>query len=230
MRTVVFKFVIGLYAFIFNALSSYSQDIKTVAEALNRIEVSKPPYRDTKNVLRPYGRIFPNNISGISDKIYNDLQNEKIVYHAYVDTDFEPSLYWRYKVSDTDFQLGVLSFGGTTDWRIDRMFVSDQSGAVKDCIDVVSGIFGREFLAVLQYELTTDYKIITYRLVPTSSKIIMYDEILGEDDESRTVECYRLDTTYRINSSGLFEKESEQKHPVKAYTVKEMYEKNVWEL
>lgn len=83
-------------------------------------------------------------------------------------------------------------------------------------------------LSIRQFQLTRDYKVIIYQLIPTSNATIRFEDLIEQDN--KTVECYRLDTTYRINSAGQFEKEDEKKYPVKNYTVKQLTELNAWDL
>ena len=224
MKTLLLKIFSLLFIASFFVKTGFSQKAKTNLLILSEIPNSAPPFRYVKRTLRSESVEFIIE-KKIPDEIYNDLQGTNIVSHAYMNSDLFPSLYWKSTVPNTNFQLGILEFGGCTDCRVQRIFIVDSLGDVKDCIETVYWFSG---ITTLQFSLTMDYKLITYRLLPVSSSAILYSDVMN--DESKTVECYRLDTTYRINGNGRFEKESEQKHPVKAYTVKEMYEKNVWEL
>ena len=123
----------------------------------------------------------------------------------YENPELGPDLYWRYKVPNTDFQLGVLVFGGVTDWEAIRMIIIDKSGNVTDCMDIIYHI---DEMTTLQYSLTADYKLITYRLVSTSSETILFDDLVIGKVQS--VNCYMVDTTYRISSEGKFQKEGKK--------------------
>lgn len=213
-----------LLAFMSCTLLGYSQEIVTVKQALNFIKTSTPPYRNAKRTLIPAREAFPRGVEGISEKLYEDLQCTKWLYASLNYDDLEASLYLRVDLPN-GYTLGALTFGGATDIRNDRIFVANSNGKILSTMDTFVGISDA---SVKQFQLTADYKVIIYQLVPTSSQPVLFADIL--ENNNTVTECYRLDTTYRIDANGQFVKENETKYPVKRYATWELIEKNVWDL
>lgn len=200
-------------------------EVKTVKEAMKLIQYSQPPYRDAKFTPFPTLELFPPVVKGISDKLYLDMQSQTYIHANDRADDLAPSLYLKVKVPGTEYDLGVITFGGATDHELSRIFVADKEGNLKSCIDAAVSL-GNVYSK--QFQITADCKLIIYQLVPTTTKLVLFTDFMG--DENKTVQCYRLDTTYSIDKNGQFVKEGEKKYPVKTYTSKQLYDKNNWEL
>lgn len=220
IKTIVIVFCIALYA-----ANCFSQEVTTVNQALERIQYSTPPYKNAKWIQYPRLKAFPPIVEGISDKLYLDLQCKTYFYASEIPQDLSPSLYMKFKIPNSDYTMGVLTYGGATDNQVERIFIADGAGNIKSSMDAFIGIAN---ISVRQFQLTSDYKVIIYQLVTTSSSIIKFEDLVEQDN--KTVECYRLDTTYRINNKGQFEKEGEKKYPIKNYTVKQLTDLNIWDL
>ena len=195
-----------------------------MAQALKELSYSNPPYQNTKFVPFPTLELFPSVVEGISDKLYEDMQCTKSI-SANVSEDLKPSLYLKIKLPNSINVLGAVTFGGATDYEVDRLFISDEAGKIKSSIDVSVSLSG---IYVKQYKLTTDYELIIYQLIPTSSGIVMFGDLIGND--AKTIQCYRMDTTYYFNGKGQIVKVNDRKYAAKSYTVKQLADKNIWEL
>lgn len=206
------------------SMAGLCQQVTTVSQALNRVQPSTPPYQNTKFVPFPTLELFPPAVEGISDKLYEDMQCTKFI-HANSSEDLAPSLYLKVKLPTSTLTLGALTFGGATDYEVDRLFISDETGNIKSSIDASASLSG---IYVKQYKLTSDYKVIVYQLIPASNVTIMFSDLIGKSD--KTIQCYRLDTTYHISKDGQFMKENEKKYPVRNYTVEQLTNKNIWDL
>lgn len=220
IKKISITFCILLYA-----VTCFSQQVQTVNQALNRISYSNPPYKNAKWTEIPILELFPPTVEGLSDKLYEDLQCTKFFYASEIPQDLSPSLYMKFRVPNSNYTLGALIYGGATDFRVDKLFIADDNGNIKSSIDTFIGIAN---VSIRQFELTKEYKVIIYQLIPLSNSSIMFGDLIGQDN--KTVQCYRLDTIYHINSNGQFEKEEEKKYPIKNYTVKQLTDLNAWEL
>ncbi len=82
-------------------------------------------------------------------------------------------------------------------------------------------------ISIKQYQITKDCKVIISQLILTSKTPVLYENFIGTN---KSIEAYRLDTTYSINADGKFVKEKETKHPTKSYTEKQLIDYNLWDL
>lgn len=225
MEKLSMKRICIVFSIVLYAVACFSQQVTTVKQALQRISYSTPPFKNAKWTPYPRLDLFPPTVQGISDKLYEDLQCTTFINASRNLDDLGPSLYIKFKIPNSELTMGVVTYGGATDYCVERIFIADEAGNIKSSIDAFIGIAN---VSIRQFQLTSDYKVIIYQLVPTSTAIIKFDDIIGKND--KTVQCYRLDTTYRINSSGQFEKEGEKKYPAKNYTVKQLTDLNAWDL
>lgn len=224
MKAIVVKMMGLIGMMLFYSMMCFSQQVITVSQALKNIGYSNPPYQNTKFVPFPTLELFPPIVEGISDNLYEDMQCTKFI-HASGNEDLEPSLYLKFKLPNSANILGALTFGGATDYEVDRLFISDEVGNIKSSMDVSVSLSG---IYVKQYRITTDYKIIVYQMIPTSTSIVMFGDLIGKD--SKTIQCYRMDTTYYIEENGQIVKECDRKYSVKTYTTKQLVDKNIWDL
>lgn len=207
---------------LFYSVICFSQEIKTVKQALSAIPDSSTelPFALKRGVhLTEYE--FPNNVPGISDRIYENLQCTKY-FNCEDSEDLKPSLYLKIKLPNSNYTLGAITFGGATDYRVDRVFIADQTGNIKSSMDVCVA-FG--LVRIKQFVITSDYKLQVYEFVSTSKTSISIDDMFVE---GRAFEGYRLDTTYSINSNGQFVKEVEVKHSIKTIDLEKITNSNVW--
>ena len=225
MENISTKRIIIVFNIILYTVTCFSQQVTTVSQALQRISYSTPPYKNAKSTPYPCLDLFPPTVEGISDKLYLDLQCKTFISASINLNDMGPSLYMKFKIPNSDFTMGAVTFGGVTDTQVERIFITDRAGYIKSSMDAFIGFAN---VSIRQFQLTSDYKVIIYELVPTSATIIKFTDLIDQDN--KTVQCYRLDTTYSINSNGQFEKEGEKKYPVKNYTVKQITDLNAWDL
>lgn len=225
MEKLLIKRIIIAFSIVLYTVTCFSQQVTTVKQALQKISYSTPPYKNAKWTPYPPLGLFPATVEGISDKLYEDLQCTTFFHASRNLDDLGPSLYIKFKIPNSDFIMGAVTYGGATDICVERIFIADGDGNIKSSMDAFIGIAN---VSIRQFQLTNDYKVIIYQLVPTSTTIIKFTDLICQDN--KTVQCYRLDTTYRINSNGQFEKEEEKKYPVKNYTVKQITDLNAWDL
>lgn len=201
-------------------IESFSQTINK--EALNSISYSAVPFADKKGARFPnsWGVSTP---SGVSDKLYTDLQCTQF-FHVGDNEDLQPTLYLKIKIPNSNYVIGDMYYGGATDNRVDIVFIADTLGNIKSSLE---GTVQTYNLSIKQYKVTEDYKIVTSQMMPTSQNPILFDDFIRSN---QPVEAYRLDTTYRINSNGEFVKEKEAKLPTKTYTKKLLIENEIWDL
>lgn len=225
MKNLSTKRTCIVFCIFLYTITCFSQQVTTVNQALQRISYSTPPYKNAKWTEYPCLDLFPPTVAGISDKLYLDLQCKTSISASTNLDDLGPSLYMKFKIPNSNFTMGVLIYGGATDTQVERIFIADGTGNIKSSMDAFIGIAN---VSIRQFQLTSDYKVIIYQLIPTSAAIIKFTDLIGQDN--KIVQCYRLDTTYRINSNGQFEKEGEKKYPAKNYTVKQLTDLNAWDL
>lgn len=221
MKKDFMKIVSTFSVLLLCSMMSLAQ-VTTIKQALDAIPYSNPPYRNTKMIPFPILGEFPSSISDISDKLYVDLQCTMFI-RASKSEDLSPSLYLKIKLPNSNNILGALTFGGATDYEVDRLFVSDATGNIISSLDVSVSYSG---ISIKQYQLTKDYELIISQLVFTSPNPIPFDSLISSNIG---VQAYRLDTTYNI-INGKFVKEGEAKYPTKTYTQRQMIDRNTWDL
>lgn len=213
MKTVSILFLLLIYSMV-----SIAQ-ITTVKQALDAIPYSELPYKNSKGILFPVLGEFPVANTGISDKLYDDVQYTRFI-NASSSVDLSPSLYLKIDILNNNI-LGAVTFGGASDYEVDRLFISDKMGNIKSSLDVSVSFAG---ISVKQYQLTKDYKLIISQLVFSSP--ILFSRLMTFNG---LFKAYRLDTIYSI-VNGEFKKEKEIKYSEKAYSKQQMMDKNTWEL
>ncbi len=160
---------------------------------------------------------------GITGRLYTDLQCTQF-FHVGDNEDLQPTLYLKIGIPGTDYVIGAMYLGGVTDYRTDIVFVADKNGNIKSSLE---GTILTDGLSTKQYKVTEDYKVITSQLILTSQTSLLYKDFIGS---GKSIEAYRLNTTYSINSQGKFVKEEETALPTKTYTEEQLVKFNIWDL
>lgn len=198
---------------------SFAQDIKTVKQALDAVSFVEPPYMTSKVTNYSYLGEFPIN-TVIPDKLYEDLQCTQYI-HASRSEDLYPSLYLKMKVPATHYILGAVTFGGSTDYWNDQLFLADENGNITD---VLEGCTLNSNIAIKQYRIYEDLSITVSHLVVTKPAHITYDEYLTNE---APVRAYRMDELYQVKE-GKFVKVGERPFPEKYYTYDQLYNLDIW--
>lgn len=212
------KAVSALFVLLIYPMVSIAQ-ITTVKQALDAISYSKLPYKNSKGIPFSILGEFPVNNTGISDKLYKDVQYTQFI-NASSSVDLSPSLYLKIDILN-NYILGAVTFGGASDYEVDRLFISDKMGNIKSSLDVSVSFAG---ISIKQYQLTKDYKLVISQLVFSSP--IQFSKLITSNG---SFEAYRIDATYSM-VNGQLKKEKEVKYPTKMYTRQQMMDRNTWEL
>lgn len=193
----------------------------SVQSAFEKIRFINLPYEAGKNNARiqSVGIAIPNQV--IPNKLYKDFQCTDYVL-ASSDPELSPILFGKFRVSNSNWVIGAVTFGGATDLQSTSLIVVDKQGNIKSVLE--SEIqFG--LIAAKQFRIASDGKVIITKLVPTSSTSVKFDNF-------NQISAYRVDETYSINSSGVFVKEGEKKYGTKNYSKSQLDTMNndLWDL
>ncbi len=198
-----------------------AQDIKTVKQALDAVSYIEPPYMNTKVTNYSYLGEFPIN-TVIPDKLYEDLQCTQYI-HASRSEDLYPSLYLKMKVPATHYILGAVTFGGSTDYWNDQLFLADENGNITDVLEGAVLNYG---IPIKQFRVLKNLDIIVSRLVVIDPAHLLYDDFIGK---KRLIKAYRMDEIYEIQN-GKFIKMKEFKRPENSYYEEQLYKLDIWRL
>ena len=155
-----------------------------IQEILQRLPDKVIPYKGEKHDLRDKGATG--------------------VYHA--DGKLDDRLY-------TNVHLLKITFGGVTDWRTDVLLSVTPEGEILDQMPVAVMVYGsNDIIPVMQYEITSDAKVIVYRLEPVSKVSIPLSDFAS-------FTANRVDRTYEINSDGKYVLVDTKRYKVKTYTL-----------
>ncbi len=193
----------------------------SVQSAFEKIRFINLPYEAGKNNARiqSVGIAIPNQV--IPNKLYKDFQCTDYVL-ASSDPELSPILFGKFRVSNSNWVIGAVTFGGATDLQSTSLIVVDKQGNIKSVLE--SEIqFG--LIAAKQFRIASDGKVIITKLVPTSSISVKFYNF-------NQISAYKVDETYSINSSGIFVKEKEKKYDTKTYSKSQLDTMNndLWDL
>ena len=154
----------------------------TLMKGLNEIPYSEPPLDNGKD-LSNWGydssctvSSFPSKIVG---RIYDDLQCTKFDIFNYEEySDLSPDVYLKIKIPNSTNLLSALCFEGATPYNTEVMFTIDAQGNVIDTLEVKMRNSG---LAIKEYRITKDLKIIISRLRITSSQPLLMTDPLPDE-------------------------------------------------
>lgn len=185
----------------------------------------------------PFVGLWENKKDSGSSGVQND--DKKIIDHLYLNVQLtewsnacdymaeSPRSCYHFILPGTqNYSLLMIRFGGVTDWKTDVLLSVTIEGKILDQMPVavwasITGVKG--WSPVMQYEITSDGKIIVYRLVPTSDKSIPLLEITS-------FTANRVDKTYTVDSEGKFRLVNTKTYEMRTYT-REMLESpsyNIW--
>ncbi len=159
----------------------------------------------------------------VSDKLYTNLQCTEYINAGY-NEDLIPALYLKVRIPNTDLLLCAATYGGVTDYSTDQLFVVDMFGNIKSSLE---GTVMNAGIAVKQYRITEDCKVIVCQLHPTSPTSISFEDFMAT---SSPIEAYKTERRYHINAEGQFVREATKMFPDKSYTEKQLVEHEIWDL
>ena len=110
-----------------------------------------------------------------------------------------------------------------TDWRTDVLLSVTPEGEILDQMPVAVMVYGsNDIIPVMQYEITSDAKVIVYRLEPVSKVSIPLSDFTS-------FTANRVDRTYEIDSDGKFVLVNTKRYKAKTYT-REMLEDKAYNI
>ena len=212
--------------------------IADIATTFDIIPSASLPYYATKTDRRQEpicSRGFPSSLWGNSFNVsvWQDLGlTIPLVYNNDEDMQVFCSIYRRFTPSNGNYYLGAIEISPGDNWKI-MLVTATNTGVYIDALEVnVSGYYsqGSQYwdFHVKQWKIDANMQVTVYRLKPTSSTPIMFDEnptILS------TIHAQRIDEIYQINSSGQFIKTGEILYQPKNYPLSVFYDTsvNIWE-
>ena len=201
---------------ILSAKAQYS-----VQSAFEKIKFINLPYEAGKNNLRIQSVGITNSNNVIPNKLYKDFQCTDYVL-ASSNPEFNPILFGKFQVPNSIWIIGAVTFGGATDLQTTNLIVVDKQGKIKSVLEAEIQ-FG--MIAAKQFRITSDGKVIITKLVSTSSTSVKFYNF-------NQISAYKVDETYSINSSGIFEKEGEKKYATKNYSKSQLdtMDNDLWDL
>ena len=111
-----------------------------------------------------------------------------------------------------NIHLLKITFGGVTDWRTDVLLSVTPDGEILDQMPVaVMEQRSAGISPVMQYAITSDAKVIVYRLEPVSKVSIPLSDFTS-------FTANRVDRTYEIDQNGKFVLVNTKSYKVKTYT------------
>jgi hypothetical protein len=221
MKTKVF--LIHVLSLSFNLLSSPCfADPYLLGEVINRIPADTVPFNGSKNTpfCRECSYPIDNSNNAIPDKLYNNVQCTEFD-HAIVSWDLWGRTSGKFQISDNNNFLVIVHFGGITDWGTDVLCVVNPSGEV---LDTIEGQINYDVIAIKQYRINVQHKIIISTLTTTSTTSVPLESFTSFVGQ-------RVDKTYFINAQGQFVEESVQYYRPRTYTRTELDNRdlNIWE-
>ena len=115
-----------------------------------------------------------------------------------------------------------------TDWRTDVLLSVTPDGKILDQMPVAVMVYGsNDIIPVMQYEITSDAKIMVCRLEPVSDVSIPLLDLCLNVITSFTAN--RVDRTYEIDQNGKFVLVNTKRYKAKTYT-REMLEDKAYNI
>jgi hypothetical protein len=193
-----------------------------IGTVLNKTPAENVPFNATKRTkfLKGYNYIIDNSNNAIPDKMYSDVQCTQYTHAGNGDRGGE--FFRKFTIPNSSNMLVAVAFGGVTDWRTTVLCVVPLSGGVISTLEAYVDYY--PYVAVKQFRITAQNKIVISKIVPTSSTPIMFENFTSFVGQ-------RVDVTYTINAQGQFVQVSSQTFPAKTYTRSylENRDVNIWD-
>lgn len=194
-----------------------------IQEILQRLPDRSIPYQGEKHDYRDKGATGVYHADGkLDDRLYTNVQltewDNACDYEAELPTSCHDFI-----LPGRDIHLLAISFGGVTDWRTDVLLSVTPVGEILDQMPVaVMEMRAAGISPVMQYEITSDAKIIVYRLEPVSDVSIPLSDFTS-------FAAQRVDRTYEIDQNGKFVLVNTIRYRPRTYT-REMLEKREYNI
>ncbi|MDR0565977.1 MAG: hypothetical protein LBG47_02915 [Prevotellaceae bacterium] len=187
-----------------------------IGAALSSISTESVPFSATKKTRFPKNSsAVDNSNNAIPDKLYNDLQ---CTQYTKPNAEQQGCLFRKFAIPGSSNMLVAVAFGGVTDWRTTVLCVVTPTGSVISTLEAYVDYF--PYVAVKQFRITAQNKIIISKIVPATSTPIMFENFTSFVGQ-------RVDVTYAINSQGKFVQISSQTFPSKTYTRSYLENENI---
>ena len=184
-----------------------------IQEILQRLPDKVIPYKGEKHDLRDTGATGVYHADGkLDDRLYTNVQLTEW-RNACEHPAESPESCHDFILPGRNIHLLKITFGGVTDWRTDVLLSVTPEGEILDQMPVAVMVYGsNDIIPVMQYEITSDAKVIVYRLEPVSKVSIPLSDFAS-------FTANRVDRTYEINSDGKYVLVDTKRYKVKTYTL-----------
>ena len=228
MKTKIILFAIFTVTVVFCSIQTAEAQV-SVGSAVSRMPTESIPfdgkkYGESVRFDPAYCYTIDNSSNAIPDRLYDNVQLTQYD-HASVSSDFLGVAFKKFTIANSNNVLLVVSFGGVTDWRTDVLCVVSQSGQVLSTLEVaVFYCSSLGDIAIKQFRINAQGKIIVSTIVPTSTTSIPFETFTSFTG-------YRKDVTYSVNAQGLFVQVSSQTFSTKTYTRNYLENRdiNIWD-
>ena len=217
------KKLVVLSTAILLALGQYASAQPKIQEILQRLPDKIIPYVGEKHDLRDKGATGVYHADGkLDDRLYTNVQLTEWS-NACEHPAESPESFHDFILPGRNIHLLMISFGGVTDWRTDVLLSVTPEGEILDQMPVAVMVYGsNDIIPVMQYEITSDAKVIVYRLEPVSKVSIPLSDFTS-------FTANRVDRTYEIDQNGKFVLVNTKRYKAKIYT-REMLEDKAYNI
>lgn len=193
-----------------------------IQEILQRLPDRSIPYQGEKHDYRDKGATgVYRGYSNLIDRLYTNVQLTE--WRDACDNPAEfPTSCHDFILPGDDIHLLAISFGGVTDWRTDVLLSVTPDGKILDQMPVAVMAISRGIIPVMQYAITSDAKIIVYRLEPVSDVSIPLSDFTS-------FTAQRVDRTYEVDQNGKFVLVNTVRYRPRTYT-REMLEEREYNI
>ena len=193
-----------------------------IQEILQRLPDRTIPYQGEKHDYRDKGATGVYHADGkLDDRLYENVQLTE--WHNACDYPAEtPESCHDFILPGRNIHLLQISFGGVTDWRTDVLLSVTPEGEILDQMPVAVMLRTIGKIPIMQYEITSDAKVIVYRLEPVSKVSIPLSDFAS-------FTANRVDRTYEIDQNGKFVLVNTKRYKAKIYT-REMLEDKAYNI
>lgn len=214
------KKLVVLSTTILLALGQYASAQPKIQEILRRLPDKTIPYKGEKHDLRDKGATGVYHADGkLDDRLYTNVQLTEWRYACEHPAESPESCH-DFILPGRNIHLLKITFGGVTDWRTDALLSVTPDGEILDQMPVAVMAYGsNDIIPVMQYEITSDAKIIVYRLEPVSKVSIPLADFAS-------FTANRVDRTYEIDRNGKFVLVNTTSYKVKTYTLEMLQDKD----
>ena len=205
------KKLVVLSTAILLALGQYASAQPKIQEILQRLPDKVIPYVGEKHDLRDKGATGVYHADGkLDDRLYTNVQLTEW-RNACEHPAESPESCHDFILPGRNIHLLKITFGGVTDWRTDVLLSVTPEGEILDQMPVAVMLRTIGKIPIMQYEITSDAKVIVYRLEPVSKVSIPLSDFTS-------FTANRVDRTYEIDQNGKFVLVNTKRYKAKTYT------------